>query len=65
MMDRVSTHARLLKLISDGEWHGEEDLRKITLYPGEWMTELRHEVAVDEGGAPVVRLSIPDLPSCP
>jgi hypothetical protein len=65
MMDRVSTYSRLLKLLADGEWHGEDDFRKITFFPGEWMKEFRyegHEVTVDERGAPVVRLRIPDLP---
>jgi hypothetical protein len=58
MMNRVSTYSRLLKLLSDSQWHGEDDLRKITSYPGEWLKELRyegHEVAVDQWGAPIVR----------
>jgi hypothetical protein len=33
MMNRVSTYSRLLKLLSDSQWHGEDDLRKITSYP--------------------------------
>jgi hypothetical protein len=64
-MDGVLTYSRLLELLSDGDWHGEDDLRMITSFPGEWLKELRyegHEVAVDDGGAPLVRLRIPDLP---
>jgi hypothetical protein len=66
MMERVSTYPRLLGLLADGEWHGEDDLRKITPYPDEWVKELRydgHEVAVNERGDSLVRLKSLDLPS--
>jgi hypothetical protein len=66
MMNRDSTYSRLLKLLSDGQWHDEDDLRKITSFPGEWLKELRydgHEVAVDERGAPIVRLKSLEFPS--
>jgi hypothetical protein len=66
MMNRVSTYTRLLGLLADGKWHGRSDLRKITLYPDEWMEELRyagHEVVENESGAVLVRFRFPDLPS--
>ena len=55
----MSVYARLLEVLSDGEWHREDDLRSITPFPREWMAELRHEgheVAEDPSGAPLVRL---------
>ena len=66
MQDRVPTYTRLLKLLADGEWHGQDELRKITSFPEQWMNELRHdghEIAVHEDGAPVVRLKSLELPT--
>jgi hypothetical protein len=65
MMNRVSTYTRLLALLSDGQWHGEDDLREITRYPREWVKELcreGHDVSKDASGAFWVRLAIPQLP---
>jgi hypothetical protein len=53
MMNRDSTYSRLLMLLSDVQWHDEDDLRKVTSFPREWLKELRyegHEVAADERG---------------
>jgi hypothetical protein len=55
----MSVHAQLLEVLADGEWHGEDDLRAITPFPREWMTELRHdghEVGESPAGEQVVRL---------
>jgi hypothetical protein len=66
MMNRDSTYSRLLMLLSDGQWHDEDDLRTVTSFPGEWLKELRyegHEVAADERGVPIVRLKSLEFPS--
>ena len=55
----MSVYARLLEVLSDGDWHSEDDLRAVTAFPSEWITELRHEgheVVEDPPGAPRVRL---------
>jgi hypothetical protein len=55
----MSVYAQLLELLSDGDWHSENDLRPITPFPREWIAELRHtgaEVVDDPTGAPLVRL---------
>jgi hypothetical protein len=55
----MSVYARLLEVLSDGEWHGEDELRPITPFTREWIAELRHdghEVTKDPSGAARVRL---------
>ena len=55
----MSVYAQLLEVLSDGNWHSEDDLRPITPFPREWIDELRHdghEVAEDATGTPHVRL---------
>jgi hypothetical protein len=55
----MSVYERLLEVLSDGEWHSEDELRPITPFPREWIAELRHdghEVAEDPFGGPLVRL---------
>jgi hypothetical protein len=55
----MSVYAQLLEVLSDGDWHDENDLRPITPFTREWISELRHdgaEVAEDSTGAPLVRL---------
>jgi hypothetical protein len=55
-----------LDLQSAGQWHDEDDLRKVTSFPREWLKELRyegHEVAADERGVPIVRLKSLEFPS--
>jgi len=62
----MSVYAQLLEVLSDGDWHGENDLRPITPFTREWIAELRHdghEVAEDPTGAPLVRLRQDSVPA--
>jgi hypothetical protein len=55
----LPVYERLLEVLSDGEWHSEDELRPITPFPREWIVELRHEgheVVEDPFGGPLVRL---------
>ena len=45
----MTTYARMLELLADGEWHTDEELRAVTEYPDEWLKELRYAgFVVDE-----------------
>jgi hypothetical protein len=55
----VSVYERLLEVLSDGEWHSEDELRPVTPFTRDWIAELRHdghEVTEDPFGGPLVRL---------
>ena len=36
----MTTYERIKQLLSDGEWHGEGDLARVSAYPREWVREL-------------------------
>ena len=37
----TTTFDRVLDVLSDGEWHSEEELEEISYFPREWIRELR------------------------
>lgn len=59
----MSTYKRIVSLLEDGSWHPADDLRGLTSYPQEWISELRKEgqfVAQSEDGLEV-RLTNPEV----
>jgi hypothetical protein len=55
-----STYARIVELLSDGEWHYEPELLRVSTFPEHWVTELAregHEVKKTEQGSRLVRLA--------
>jgi hypothetical protein len=36
----VSTYARVLALLGDGEWHTEDELGEVAYFPRKWIEEL-------------------------
>jgi hypothetical protein len=49
MTSQTTTYERILQLLSDGDWHREEELASVSAYPREWVKELTHErVAIVE-----------------
>jgi hypothetical protein len=39
--DGMTTYARVLELLADGEWHEEEELREVAYFPRAWIRELQ------------------------
>ena len=54
----MTTYARVLEVLADGEWHTDEELRAVTEYPAEWLKELRYAgfVVAERRGAGLVRV---------
>jgi hypothetical protein len=38
----TTTYERIMQLLSDGGWHREEELGRVSAYPREWVKELTH-----------------------
>ena len=58
----MSTYEKLLAALGDGEWHAKHELAELTVFPEEWLEELRregHAVVEDEEGQVLVRLREP------
>ena len=56
----TNTYWRVIRLLDDGRWHGEDELREVTTFPEHWVRELiqeGHEVAETATGDRLVRLS--------
>ena len=55
----MSTYARMLDLLADGEWHSEDELRQLAYFPRKWIEELEasgERVTTAENGGVRVRL---------
>jgi len=39
--DDMSTYARVLDLLADGEWHTEDELGEVAYFPRKWVEELQ------------------------
>jgi hypothetical protein len=58
--ERRSTYDRVVELLSDGDWHCEPELLRVSAFPAHWVTELAregHEVKETEDGGRLVRLA--------
>ena len=40
---RELTYPAVVKLLEDGEWHADDDLRAVTSFPSEWLREVERE----------------------
>ena len=40
---RELTYPAVIRLLEDGEWHADEDLRAVTSVPSEWLREVERE----------------------
>jgi len=57
--ERTSTYSRVVELLSDGNWHCEPELSRVSAYPAHWITELAregYEVKENDSGTRLVRL---------
>jgi biotin operon repressor len=58
-----SRYSLLLKLLKDGDWHSEQELRQVVAYPRQWIRELqldgKHVDQVKTEGQLKVRLLQP------
>lgn len=55
----MTTYERLLSVLGDGRWHSKRELDELTVFPEEWLRELRHDghaVVEDDEGRVFVRL---------
>jgi hypothetical protein len=57
-----TTWERVLDLLSDGDWHTEDELEEIAYFPNYWIRELEesgYSVERSSAGHPRVRLLTP------
>ena len=56
----TTTYERIKDVLSDGGWHREDDLARVSAYPREWVKELalarEAEVTRDDDDRYVLRL---------
>jgi hypothetical protein len=58
----MTTYDKLLTALGDGCWHPRRELEELTVFPEDWLVELRregHEVNEDGTGSVLVRLREP------
>ena len=55
----MSTYARVLEVLADGEWHTEDELGQVAYFPRKWIKELEasgEPVTTAESGGVRLRL---------
>ncbi len=56
-MNGATTFERVLEVLSDGDWHNEEELEEVSYFPREWIRELELSgYPIDERGEDRFRL---------
>ena len=55
---RELTYPAVVGLLRDGEWHADEELTAVTLFPREWLQEVEREHPLERraGSPELVRL---------
>jgi hypothetical protein len=49
--ETTTTFKRVLDVLSDGDWHSEDELEEVSYFPRDWIQELRVSgYPVDESG---------------
>lgn len=56
---RELTYPAVVGLLLDGEWHADEELNAVTLFPHEWLQEVEREHPLERrAGTPeLIRLT--------
>ena len=56
---RELTYPAVISLLEDGQWHADEDLRRVTCFPQEWLKEVERERPLERrpGSPQLVRLA--------
>ena len=48
---RELTYPAVVRLLEDGDWHADEELKTVTLFPREWLQEVERDHTLERRGS--------------